>query len=51
MIGKVFKKYGETDSKKGLQVLREQISGQMEAAKNAANARQEYENNKNEEEK
>ena len=32
MMGKIFKKYGETDSKKGLLMLKEQITGQMEAA-------------------
>ena len=32
MIGKIFMKYGESDTKKGLKLMKEQLSGQMEAA-------------------
>ena len=38
MMGKIFAKYGESDTKKGLNIMKEQLSGQMEAAQNAANA-------------
>ena len=27
MIGKIFEKYGESDTKKGLKIMKEQLSG------------------------
>ena len=38
MIGKIFIKYGESDTKKGLKMMKDQISNQMGgAAQNTAN--------------
>ena len=38
MMGKIFMKHGETDTQKGLAIMKQQLQGQMDAAKNQANA-------------